>query len=220
VYVDTFVDGNDPLRPRLLRYPNTPTRIRHDNPDNVYQAALIRGDRRYVVRGNVGSVHFISFSVYSGFTRYKDLRTVSSPNSFDLEADAEGDFEVVLSAEPEPGNSLKLEPDAAVLVVRQLFYDWEREREARVSIRNTADLPSAPPLDAAQMAQRLDNLGRFVSSVRRFFDDKGPTPQQSDRSRQGIPHTREELAQRRIEDRIDDFAKAVPGQFLDVVHRC
>ena len=168
------LDTSDSLRPRFVRYPNTPTRIGHDNPDNVYLASSIQGDQRYVVYGNLGSTRIMTFNVYAGMlgmTPFREIRTVSTLNSREIETDSDGNFELVLSGSPEPGNWLKLDPDATILIVRQLFSDWESEQEGSIYVRNTSEhLGPAPALTAAAMAQQLDAVGAFVRSIYNIFE--------------------------------------------------
>jgi len=173
VSMNELMENNDPLRPYLTRYPNVPTRIGHDNPDNVYVGGPIRGDQTYRLTGTIGSNVFTSFNVYTGFIgfdSYESLRTVSSLNSEEMAINPDGSFEIILSPEPHPGNWLKLEPDARILVVRKLFYDWGNETEGTLRIENlTAPGTPAAPLDPGAMARQLDDMARFVESVASFF---------------------------------------------------
>ncbi|MFC2028233.1 hypothetical protein ACFLU3_06055, partial [Chloroflexota bacterium] len=119
VSMNELMENDDPLRPYFTRYPNVPTKIGHDNPDNVYSGGSIRGDQTYRVTGTIGTNIFTSFNVYSGFIGfdpYEELRTISSLNSEEMEINLDGSFEIILSADPHPGNWLKLESDAKMLV--------------------------------------------------------------------------------------------------------
>lgn len=173
VSMNELMENNDPLRPYLTRYPNVPTKIGHDNPDNVYVGGPIRGDQTYRLSGTIGTNVFTSFNVYSGFIGfdpYESLRTVSSLNSEEMMINPDGSFEIILSPEFHAGNWLKLEPDARILVVRKLFGDWRNETEGMLRIENlTAPGTPAAPLDAGTVARQLDDLARFVESVASFF---------------------------------------------------
>jgi hypothetical protein len=173
VAMNELMENNDPLHPYLTRYPNVPTKIGHDNPDNAYVGGPIRGDQTYRLSGTMGTNIFTSFNVYSGFIGfdpYEDLRTVSSLNSKEMEINPDGSFEIILSPDPHPGNWLKLEPDAKILVVRKLFYDWGNETEGSLEITNlAAEGTSSEPLAPGKMARQLDDMARFVDSVASFF---------------------------------------------------
>ena len=52
----------------------------------------------------------------------------------EFELGPDGEFEIVLSAEPHEGNWLPLDEGATMLVVRHFFYDWEHEVPVTMSI--------------------------------------------------------------------------------------
>ena len=127
--VANTTDYNDPDYPQLIRFPNAVARIGWDNPDNIYLSARLRGDHVYHITGNVGGARFISFNIYSGILGYDaidDIRRIEGMSTADMEIADDGSFEVILSSEPHPGNWIKLEHDAANVIIRQLYDDWSK----------------------------------------------------------------------------------------------
>ena len=160
-----------------------------DCPDAAYTGAAVRGDGYYVVRGNRGNLRYLGFQAMAG------IESTSNVVANDLPVGADGSFELVLSAEqPDdvaPENWMQLSDRTSSLVVRQFFYDWEKENPAQLEIECTGRLPgsmsaagrSAVPggahvanelanqLDAAGIANQLAALGEFTDASFRFWQD-------------------------------------------------
>ncbi len=170
--IDEGLRGSDPYDPTFA-----PANVDNvlkwgmDCPDAAYTGASIRGDATYVVRGKRNTVRYLGFQVMGGMTNTGNVV------ADDLELDADGRFELVLSATEHPGNWMALEPSSSSLVVRQFFYDWAAERPADLDIecterRGDADPPVVPPpLDADGVAAQLTALGAFVEASTQFWLD-------------------------------------------------
>lgn len=89
-----------------------------------------------------------------------------------LELDAQGNFEIILSQYPQAsGNWLRLEPESNALIVRQTFLDRATEQPARLHIeRLDADQVPAP-LDPAFLQHGLQRAASFVENTARLFAD-------------------------------------------------
>jgi len=136
-----------------------------DNPDCLYLHAAIRGDARYRIRGNLGSANHIDIQVNYGHFANGEISswgTLSSATREDLETDENGDFELTLATEPQPGNWLGLAENAEFVMVRQYFNDWESERPAELSIERIDATYPPPPLRTDQIAERIDKLRRWL----------------------------------------------------------
>ena len=141
-------DFADPDYPQFTRFPNAVARIGWDNPDNLYLAFRVRGDHTYRLRGNVRSFDLVTFVVYNGVIGQMPawkLRTLSRLASPDLDVDADGNFVLTLSAEPEHGNWLPLAPDASVVVVRRIVSDWDRTEPGLWEVANLTTLGRGAP---------------------------------------------------------------------------
>ena len=176
-YLATFLaesmDYRDPNYPQFARLPNMVARIGWDNPDNLYLSFPVRGDHVYQLRGDLSNFDLVTINVYSGMlghTPILDIRTISSLVSDDLEVDESGRFLLTLSAEPQAGNWLKLDPDAFIVIVRRLVSDWEKTNEGRWEILNQTTLGQGAPRPSPELIrQNLDDAVTQVQSLRELF---------------------------------------------------
>jgi len=114
-----------------------------DNPDNHHTNAYINGAFEYRVTGRKGDCHYMSFAVYGGsLGRAGGRRTVAYVKIDDLEVDADGRFEIILSKLERPGNWIPLDDDATTLMVREIF---ERKLEQERSVLHIECLSEEPP---------------------------------------------------------------------------
>jgi hypothetical protein len=139
-----------------------------DCPDAAYTGAALRGDATYRVRGQRGTVRYLGFQVMSGIE--SSVNVVAD----DLETEADGSFEIILSAKEHPGNWMALSERTSSLVVRQFFYDWDAEEPARLDIECLEPGPAWPepePLSPAGVARQLVAIGDFLEASIAFWLD-------------------------------------------------
>jgi len=113
-------------------------------------------------------------------------QTLDFVNSFELELDEEGRFEILIAPErpadysgnflrsrkfmPCPGHAEESLRDARWLSVREIFSDWERESTLDLEIlRLDAIGERRPPLTAAVMGEKLRAIGRKLPNQIRFW---------------------------------------------------
>ncbi len=176
-YLSTFLaeytDLRDPDYPQFSRFPNGVARVGWDNPDNPYLVFAVRGDHVYRLRGNTTSFDLVTINVYSGMlghTPVRQIRTVSSIASDDLDVDENGDFVLTLSAVRAEGDWLKLEPDAHIVVVRRLVSDWEKTDEGLWEILNLTTLGTGAPRPTPEsVARALDDAVTQTRSLRELL---------------------------------------------------
>lgn len=170
----------DPERPVFRRLTGPNMKVLGDNPDALYFGAYVRPDRSYRIRGNVAGATFTSFSqevgtANGGYSR----QTVNVVKDSDLQIDAGGNFEFVLSAERRPGRWFPLHPQAGLINTRHFF---EREKPAAsdpalhipLTIECLDADPAPPPrMDDAVLAARMR---RVVNYVRGMTLDVPPFP--------------------------------------------
>ena len=136
-------------------------------PDCIYVGSALKGGNTYRLWGNRGSARYVGLQVMAGMGSTANALI----DEFDLDAD--GNFEIILSAEPHEGNWLPLDEGASMLVVRHFFYDWEREVPVTMSIEPisgpaTVDQrPLAEP--KAAIARQVIALGDFLEDNLSFF---------------------------------------------------
>jgi hypothetical protein len=165
--IDEALRSSDPYEPRIG--PGSVDAVLKwgmDCPDAAYLGAPVRPDATYTVRGRRGTVRYLGFQVMGG------MATFANVVADDLDIGADGTFELVLSAERRAGNWMPLAEGASSLVVRQFFYDWEREGPAQLTIECTHDpvLVSRSP-QPEELARQLVALGDFVDQSVRFWLD-------------------------------------------------
>jgi hypothetical protein len=136
-------------------------------PDCIYVGSALNGGATYRLSGTRGSARYVGLQVMSGMA--------SSANALldEFELGRDGEFEIILSAEPHEGNWIPLDDAATMLVVRHFFYDWENEVPVTMTIE-----PLSGPTDAgervtvapqAAMARQVVALGDFLEENLNFF---------------------------------------------------
>lgn len=143
-----------------------------DCADAVYTHAALEAGATYRLRGNRGTARYVGLQTMDG--------AAATANAVvdELELDADGNFELVLSAEEQPGNWLQITGEAPNLVVRHFFYDWDTETLSDLVVERTdggasREVTLAP---LAATAGRLAAVGDFVVANLGFFTAFGQAP--------------------------------------------
>jgi hypothetical protein len=142
-------------------------------PDCVYLTASLRAGETYRLFGNRGTARYVGLQTMDG------IAATSNCLVDDLDVDADGRFEAILSADEHQGNWLRLAGNHPTLTVRNFFYDWDTEVPASLRIERIGDevVPEARSVDLdASVAQQLYALGDFVYDNLKFFLDFGAMP--------------------------------------------
>ena len=144
--LERFVENREVYRPRL-REASWRSSINVQSPDQDHLLCEFNGVRDLRITGNRGSAPYFVIAVWSaaqpaspgaaswaerGFEGLKEfdpatLKTTGFLPSQAIAFKDNGDFEVVLSAQPHPGNWLKLEPDSVGVLVRIVYHDRAKE---------------------------------------------------------------------------------------------
>src|SRR6478672_9804612 len=181
---ELFLEG-DPERPRFSSIVSPARKFLGDNPDAIYHQAVIRGDRSYRVTGQRDREVYISFTVHGP----DPAGGINGPVLADLndrqfDVDADGNFELILSPDEWPGNSVQLPPDARIVLVRSYFLaetsaQNDPETHVQLHIEPLDDPGPAPTLDDATLAQRMLDTIAFVRATSlgvRVFGEPNPAP--------------------------------------------
>jgi hypothetical protein len=149
------------------------TKLGLDNPDTLYFHSYLRDDAEYVVTGRRGSTADLSFQVLDG--DYSPVEVPDSLTAFDdreIEVGSDGTFELRFGP-ARPGSVpgyVTLGPGAAMLLVREVYSDWGRERRGTITIRRADRRGSAPPAaDPDAAAKRYRVAGKILVSRLRTF---------------------------------------------------
>jgi hypothetical protein len=138
-----------------------------DCPDCIYTGSGLRGGDTYRLWGNRGTARYVGLQSMAG------MASTANVLLDEIELAPNGDFEMILSGDDQPGNWLKIAEDATQLVVRHFFYDWDTEVASSLSIEKLSGPPpsaaAAPVEPRAAIARQLVALGDFVEANLDFF---------------------------------------------------
>ncbi len=170
--IDMWLHGADRDRPSLFTVYSNWKGWGLANPDGRYLRARLRGDATYRVWGRRGTIPYLAFELSRGIWSYsKPVLIQRSLSDRNMQIAEDGSFEIILSAEPRPGNWLALEPDVEWLHVRQFFHDWVEDEPPEVFIERIDADPGAPELTEAEIAARLQEVAWFVEEEARLWTD-------------------------------------------------
>ena len=167
----SIVEGGDADFPRFYRLTSDTLKIGGDNPDNLYLNATIRGDRTYVLRGQRGTVSYLSFGTKANrFTIDGRMASTGELEDAAMDIAPDSSFTITISQQkPAQGNWLPMQADSSMLLVRQTFLDRGAESAARLTIA-CLDRPTRPaPADPAMMDRSLTAAAAFVTQTARSF---------------------------------------------------
>lgn len=171
--LNMLVDSADPDFPRLFLLTDDAIKIGADNPDNLYQQVVVRGDRDYRITGTRGTVPYISIG--SKANRYAIDGTMVSTGELefaDVTLGLDGSFDIIASATRRPGDWLPMAADTTLLIIRQTFNDKATERPAVVRIERISDGPAVPtPLTPAVIEGQLFGAAQWVRGTANTFAD-------------------------------------------------
>jgi hypothetical protein len=156
------------------------------NPDAVYHTAALRDDVTYRISGNAGNADFMSFELFAG------PQQAGSISAADLEADANGDFEILFGPEHRKGNWLEVVPGTSSLLSREFFADWRTARPGRFRLQCLDPAPGGwPSVSGDRVEREIRAIGdwlvaavemflgaheRGLSDYRNAFDPRGSRP--------------------------------------------
>lgn len=170
ISLDMNLEHADPAFPTFYQASHETAKIGADNPDNFYQNATISGAHTYKITGTRGTVPILSFATKAN--RYAVDGTMASTGEIDIrdmDVDANGRFELIVSADRRPGNWLPLAADSSFLIVRQTFFNKSTETPATVSIKclDGSDIPTG--LTQEGVANSLSRVPAFVGGTAQTF---------------------------------------------------
>ena len=111
--LEWYVEFNDPEFPELYKPSHETIKIGADNPDNIYEKAVIDGRYDYLLTGHRGTVDYISMATSKGSyaENFKQIETGFLDSNALITAD-DGSFQIVLSQHEHEGNWLPIDEDS------------------------------------------------------------------------------------------------------------
>ena len=147
------------------------TKMGLDNPDTLYFHAWLRDDAEYVVSGRRGSTADLSFQVMDG--EYSPVQVPGSLTAFDdrdIPITADGTFTIRFGPGLSGPGAFPLPPRAAMLIVREVYSDWARERRGTIRIQRADRIGLAPaPPGRESVSKRYGVTGKILTSRLRTF---------------------------------------------------
>jgi hypothetical protein len=138
-------------------------------PDCIYTRAVLRGGESYRLSGNRGTARYVGLQTMNG------IAATANELVDELEVDALGNFEVVLSASEQTrraGNWMPIAGDHPTLTVRHFFYNWDTEVASSLRIERLGDAveTTSRPVDSdVAVSRQLVALGDFLRDNLAFF---------------------------------------------------
>lgn len=166
--------GADGDHPMFLPSLNLVMNINQPNADTIYKQAAITPGGTYRLRGRRGSLRIARIGVMVPPSPDGKVRAAQYLDLNKLPTDAEGNFDVLLSAvKPEGyrGAWWELDSKGRLLLLRQVAYDWAKERDPVISIERVDAPAPRPRPDAAALEDRLRRLAPDTSSSALFLID-------------------------------------------------
>ncbi|MEO9139050.1 MAG: hypothetical protein ABI345_08285 [Jatrophihabitans sp.] len=164
--------GHDKDFPYFVRSATPYTKVGLDNPDTLYFSARIRDDAEYVVNGRRGTTADVTFQVLGG-----DYTPAGAPSSLaafddrDVQIAADGSFEIRIGPprEDAPDNYVAVGKGAAMLLVREVWSDWDAVPGTITIAR--VDRLGTPPAVATEslLAKRYDSAARSITGQLQTF---------------------------------------------------
>jgi hypothetical protein len=149
-------------RPMFLPSLNVVLNILQPNADTVYKQAVITPGGSYRLRGRKGSLRIATLGTMSPPSADGKIRATEYFDLNKLPGDADGAFDVLLSPTKPAGYKgvwWKLDPRATTVLLRQVSYDWAKERDPVVSIERV-DVPAPRPRPSGVLLdERLRRAG-------------------------------------------------------------
>lgn len=165
------VHYDDPAHPELFRYMGPDRKQGGDNQSALYLGFAVDAAHTYRLHGNRGSAKHLSFTtVERGPTPWGGAMG-DALFGRDLKTDAQGNFEIILSATPHPGNWIKLSPRDFRITIRQFFADWDNEVPMRARVELVGEAPPPRPISTDHIMTGLRQTGEWVESTIRFWQD-------------------------------------------------
>lgn len=167
----------DPRHPRFLLHhvfdPNVYSWLL-PNADFVYRYAFVDGRGTYRIRGMRRSAYFVDIQMISGFWGDPGMRLMDSYDFDALGITSGSRVDLYVGPERPDDGSPWIRTDPAsernTLIVREAFYDWEKEARSSLRIVATEQAPRerrAP--DAQEVACRLDAALRMIRFCHETF---------------------------------------------------
>lgn len=169
----------DPARPFFTPFINQHKKLLGDNPDARYYSAVIDDSNSYRIQGNLAGATYTSFTIELGAGTDGD-GIGSTLNDTQFEADENGDYEIILSAQKAEGNWMPMTRGASSLTTRHYYerkqcINNDRLHHIPLDIQNLQKVPPRSSANDAEIATGIRRVTTFVKgSVITMSNDNSP----------------------------------------------
>jgi hypothetical protein len=163
---DIFLENRDDRFPNLHMFCGPTRKLGADNPDCIYLQSWINDRDTYKISGNRGTAKMFNIAVQGAWTGslhepFGD-RPIANIFGEELATDWDGNFEVWVSPDPQPGNWIRSEPGTRKIFYRQYFDTWD-EVPAHYKIERVGTDDAPPPaIEPAWLIDSFQRAGAFV----------------------------------------------------------
>jgi len=178
---ERMIENCEPDRPRLRDAPWRQS-INVQSPDQDHlMCEFVNGEYEYRITGHRGTIPYFIMATWSapqprdlgsrdwapqGVAGLKEfdptnLTTTSFLSSRDIDFDADGNFEVILSQNPPERNGLAIDPATTGILIRTVFSDRSTVEPPTMEISRLDDVKPRP-IEPAEMSEGLAKAGQIV----------------------------------------------------------
>jgi hypothetical protein len=172
----------DPAYPMIHYFTHPTMKLGGDVADFTYRQAWISGEHAYRIMGRKGTARWFNLTVQGPKpetipgTEFRSLHEPfgdipeSNILGSQIEADAEGNFELWIGGEQRASNWLPTTPGSRKLFIREAFDAWGETPTTLTIERVGMDAPRPMP-SPRRMVDAMDWAGAFVSGVMRDWPE-------------------------------------------------
>ncbi len=165
------IEFGDADFPAFYRHDDDVTKWGGPNVDNTYLRARVRGDAVYRITGNGATTHGFVISTHEGDMHLEQYGMYAERWHDDLVRGDDGSFELTIGGPDQPGNWMPLDESTTNVTIRQYFDDWRTDTPGTFRIERVGGVADAPaPLDATQLAARLDDAIEWIEASLRYWN--------------------------------------------------
>jgi hypothetical protein len=162
----------DPTSPAFYRHADLITKWAGPNADTVYRRARISSEGTYRISGKMHSCEDFILHIQEGDMHMEKYGVFDEVMASELGIGPGDDFELTLSAVPQPGIWIPLDSNAWIVSVREYYTEWRPLEPAVFAIERVDQAgQSRPPVSPQEMGAMLDNAATNIERSLLYWND-------------------------------------------------